>query len=62
MEAREKREKDDLKFVNDKLLSNSYQAGYDNIKDKIEQPEIYLKLKAEKLNVNFQKKCWKNAC
>ncbi|SCG90263.1 CRISPR-associated protein Cas8a1/Cst1%2C subtype I-B/TNEAP [uncultured Clostridium sp.] len=51
----EKREKDDLKFVNDKLLSNSYQAGYDNIKDKIEQPEIYLKLKAEKLNDKFPK-------
>ena len=50
----EKREKEDLKFIN-KLLSSSYQAGYDNIKDKIEQPEIYLKLKAEKLNDKFPK-------
>ena len=31
----EKREKEDLQFIN-KLLSNSYQAGYDNIKDKID--------------------------
>ena len=51
----EKREKEDLQFINDKLLSNSYQSGYDNIKDKIEQPEIYLKLKAEKLNSKFSK-------
>lgn len=42
-------EKDDLKFINDKLLSNSYQAGFENIKNEIENPEIYLKLKKEKL-------------
>lgn len=45
-----KREKKKIwQFINDKLLSNSYQSGYDNIKDKIEQPEIYLKLKARKV-------------
>ena len=38
-----KQEKDDLKFINDKLQSNSYQAGFANIKKKIENPEIYEK-------------------
>ncbi len=51
----EKQEKEDLKFINDKLLSSSYQAGYDNIKNKIEHPEIYVKLKTEKLNDKFPK-------
>lgn len=45
-----KEEKADLKFINDKLLSNSYQAGFENIKDQIEKPEIYLTLKKNKLN------------
>lgn len=45
-----KEEKDFLKYINDKLLSNSYQAGYENIKDKIEHPEIYQELKQNKLN------------
>ncbi len=45
----EKTEKEDLKFINEKLLSNSYQAGYANIKEKINNPEIYEKLKKEKL-------------
>ena len=40
-----KTEKDDLKFINDKLLSNSYQAGFENIKDQIEHPEVYITLK-----------------
>lgn len=44
-----KTEKDDLKFINDKLLSNSYQAGFENIKDQIEHPEVYITLKKEKL-------------
>lgn len=46
----EKAEKEDLKFINDKLLSNSYQAGFENIKDKIKAPDVYLKLKKEKLS------------
>ena len=45
----DKTEKEDLKFINDKLLSNSYQAGFENIKNKISHPEIYNKLKKEKL-------------
>ena len=44
-----KTEKDDLKFINNKLLSNSYQAGFENIKDQIEHPEVYITLKKEKL-------------
>ena len=46
----EKWEKDSLKFISEKLLSNSYQAGYENIKGKIEHPEVYEKLKLSKLN------------
>ena len=42
--------KEDLKFINDKLLSNSYQAGFENIKDQIEDVEIYLNLKKNKLS------------
>lgn len=45
----EKEEKEDLKYINDKLLSNSYQSGFANIKEKIKEPEIYQKLKKEKL-------------
>lgn len=45
-----KDEKEDLKFINDKLLSNSYQAGFENIKDEIDMPEVYQKLKKDKLN------------
>lgn len=46
----EKREKESLKFISDKLLSKSYQKGYNNIKERIEHPEIYEKLKECKLN------------
>lgn len=42
--------KDDLKFINEKLLSNSYQAGFENIKNYIQKPEIYETLKKNKLN------------
>ena len=45
-----KDEKEDLKFINDKLLSNSYQAGFENIKDEIDMPEVYQTLKKDKLN------------
>lgn len=43
-------EKEDLKFINDKLLSNSYQAGFENIKHDIEMQEVYQILKKDKLN------------
>ena len=45
-----KEEKEDLKFINDKLLSNSYQAGFENIKHDIEMQEVYQILKKDKLN------------
>ena len=38
-------EKDDLKFITEKLLSNSYQNGFNIIKEKVENPEVYLELK-----------------
>ena len=44
-----KEEKEDLKFINDKLLSNSYQAGFENIKNGIDMPEVYQTLKKDKL-------------
>lgn len=42
--------KDNFKFINEKLLSNSYLAGFENIKDKIEDSETYLNLKKNKLS------------
>ena len=42
--------KDKLKFINEKLLSNSYQNGFANIKDRILNAEVYEKLKKQKLN------------
>ena len=45
----EKTEKEDLKFINDKLLSNSYQSGFQNMKERIENPDVYERLKKEKL-------------
>lgn len=46
--------KDDIKFINDKLLSNSYKSGFENIKDKIDNPEIYRLLITNKLKVNME--------
>ena len=45
-----KEEKEDLKFISDKLLSNSYQAGFENIKNGIDMPEVYQTLKKDNLN------------
>lgn len=42
--------KDNFKFINEKLLSNSYLAGFENIKDQIEDSETYLNLKKNKLS------------
>ncbi len=47
--------KEDLKFINEKLLSNSCQSGFDNIKQKIENPNVYELLKASKLKENMEK-------
>lgn len=46
--------KEDLKFINEKLLSNSYQSGFENIKQGIENPEIYERLKTSKLKDNME--------
>lgn len=46
--------KDDLKFINDKLLSNSYKSGFENIKDKIDNPQVYELLKASKLKESME--------
>jgi CRISPR-associated protein Cst1 len=46
--------KDDLKYINDKLLSNSYKSGFENIRDKIEHPEVYELLMANKLKEKMQ--------
>lgn len=46
----QKAEKDDLKFINEKLLLPSYQAGFLNIKASIQNPEVYERLKKEKLS------------
>ena len=48
-----KEEKDDLAYINDKLLSNSYQAGYANIETRIQNAEVYKNLKKNKLNVKI---------
>lgn len=49
-----KEEKDDLKFITEKLLSNSYQNGFNVIKEKVENTEVYLELKKNKLNDKFE--------
>ncbi len=45
-----KEEKEDIKYITSKLLSNSYQSGYENIKGRIEEPEVYINLKRNKCN------------
>lgn len=45
-----KEEKEDIKYIYSKLLSNSYQAGFENIRDRIEKPEMYVNLKKTKFN------------
>lgn len=45
---------DDLKFINDKLLSNSYKSGFDNIKHCIDDPQIYERLKKKKLSAKME--------
>lgn len=46
--------KDDLKFINDKLLSNSYKSGFENIKEKINHSEVYQLLAANKLKEKME--------
>lgn len=51
----DKETKEDLKFINDKLLSNSYQSGFQNIKNDIQNPEVYEQLKKEKLKDKMER-------
>ena len=46
--------KDDLKYITDKMLSSSYKSGFANIRDKIENPEVYENLKSKKINVKME--------
>lgn len=48
--------KEDLKYINEKLLSNSYQSGFANIRHYINNPEVYEQLKNNKLKENMDKK------
>lgn len=50
-----KEEKEKIKFINEKLLSNSYKSGFDTIKNKIEQPEIYEQLMKDKLKDKMER-------
>ena len=45
-----KDDKELLKYINDKMLSNSYKAGFENIKTKIENADVYERLNKNKLN------------
>ena len=49
--------KDELKFINDKLLSKKYKykSGVENIKQDIENPEVYELLENSKLKENMEK-------
>ena len=46
--------KEDLKYITEKMLSNSYQSGFKNICEKIENPEIYENLKKKKINIKME--------
>lgn len=46
--------KDDLKYITDKMTSSSYKSGFANIRDKIENPEVYENLKSKKINMKME--------
>lgn len=46
--------REELKFINDKLLSNSYRSGFENIRQEIENPEVYERLRTSKLKENME--------
>lgn len=54
-DCKQKDFKDDLKFINDKLLSNSYKSGFENIKDRVDNPGVYELLKTSKLKETMDK-------
>lgn len=43
-------DKEMLDFISDKLLSNSYKSGFDNIKNEVENVSVYENLQKEKLS------------
>lgn len=47
--------KDELKFICDKLLSNSYISGFETIKDRVCNPQVYELLKSSKLKDSMGK-------
>lgn len=49
-------EKEDIKFINEKLFSASYQSGYDIIKGQVSHPETYINLKENKLTEKMDPK------
>ena len=49
-----KKWKDDIKFINDKLLSNSYKSGIASINDEVDTTEAYELLKAVKLKESME--------
>lgn len=50
-----KEEKEKLKFINEKLLLPSYQNGFNTMKNKVEQPEIYEQLMKDKLKDKMER-------
>lgn len=54
-EIQEKKLKEDLKFINEKLLSNSYQNGFANMAQDVKKPEIYELLRKNKLSEKTEK-------
>lgn len=46
--------KEDLKFISDKLLSNSCRSGFETIRQDIETPEVYELLKTSKLKESME--------
>lgn len=55
-----KKWKDDIKFINDKLLSNSYKSGIASIKDEVDTTEAYELLKAVKLKESMEPELLRN--
>lgn len=53
MWKQEKKEKDDIRFLNNRIWSKSYQAAFENIKAEIKTPEVYEELKNNKLNIKM---------
>ena len=51
--------KEDLKYCNDKLLSNSYQSGFDSIRETLSSVQAYEDLRKEKLSEKIDRESLK---